>query len=101
MCSCFWQRRQGHGVDTLIRGIEGAETRQGAVALPAWDTLRVMGRILIVEDEADLNDLIARQPRQEGHDVLQAYDGLKDVVSLLAELAGDQVVEIGFVFDDE
>ena len=63
-------------MDTLIRGIEGAETRQGAVALPAWDTLRVMGRILIVEDEADLNDLIARQLRQEGHDVLQAYDGL-------------------------
>jgi DNA-binding response OmpR family regulator len=50
--------------------------RQDASALPAWDTLRVMGRILVVEDEADLNDLIARQLRQEGHEVLQAYDGL-------------------------
>jgi DNA-binding response OmpR family regulator len=35
-----------------------------------------MGRILIVEDEKDLNDLIARQLGQEGHDVFQAYDGL-------------------------
>jgi DNA-binding response OmpR family regulator len=35
-----------------------------------------MGRILIVEDETDLNDLIARQLRQEGHEVHQAYDGL-------------------------
>src|SRR5262249_1506228 len=32
--------------------------------------------ILVVEDEADLNDLIARQLRQEGHEVLQAYDGV-------------------------
>jgi DNA-binding response OmpR family regulator len=35
-----------------------------------------MGRILVVEDEVDLNDLIARQLRQEGHEVHQAYDGL-------------------------
>lgn len=34
-----------------------------------------MGRILVVEDESDLNDLIARQLRQEGHEVYQAFDG--------------------------
>jgi DNA-binding response OmpR family regulator len=41
-----------------------------------WDTLPLMGRILVVEDEKDLNDLIARQLSQEGHEVFQAYDGL-------------------------
>ena len=35
-----------------------------------------MGRILVVEDEVDLNLLITRQLRLEGHDVVQAYDGL-------------------------
>src|SRR5688500_16974145 len=44
--------------------------------LPAWDMLQVMGRILVVEDESDLNDLIARQLRQEGHEVYQAFDGM-------------------------
>ena len=34
-----------------------------------------MGRILVVEDETDLNDLITRQLRQEGHEVYQAFDG--------------------------
>ena len=34
-----------------------------------------MASILIVEDERDLNDLVARQLRQEGHDVRQAGDG--------------------------
>jgi DNA-binding response OmpR family regulator len=56
--------------------------RQGASALPAWDTLRIMGRILVVEDEADLNDLIARQLQQEGHEVVQAYDGLAGLQSV-------------------
>jgi DNA-binding response OmpR family regulator len=56
--------------------VDGSRVRQGASALPAWDTLQVMGRILVVEDEVDLNDLIARQLRQEGHEVHQAYDGL-------------------------
>jgi DNA-binding response OmpR family regulator len=35
-----------------------------------------MGRILVVEDEHDLNELIARQLRQDGHEVFQAFDGL-------------------------
>jgi DNA-binding response OmpR family regulator len=35
-----------------------------------------MGRILVVEDEHDLNELIARQLRQDGHEVVQAFDGL-------------------------
>lgn len=34
-----------------------------------------MARILVVEDEHDLNDLLAKQLRQEGHDVDQAFDG--------------------------
>jgi DNA-binding response OmpR family regulator len=34
-----------------------------------------MSRILVVEDEIDLNDLITRQLRQEGHEVYQAFDG--------------------------
>lgn len=34
-----------------------------------------MTKILVVEDERDLNDLISRQLRQEGHDVVQAFDG--------------------------
>ncbi len=34
-----------------------------------------MGRILVVEDDTDLNELIARQLRQDGHEVIQAHDG--------------------------
>ena len=34
-----------------------------------------MSRILIVEDEVDLSNLIAAHLRQEGHQVLQAFDG--------------------------
>jgi DNA-binding response OmpR family regulator len=34
-----------------------------------------VSRILIVEDEVDLNELIARQLRQDGHEVVQAFDG--------------------------
>jgi DNA-binding response OmpR family regulator len=34
-----------------------------------------MSRILVVEDETNLNDLITRQLRQEGHEVYQAFDG--------------------------
>jgi DNA-binding response OmpR family regulator len=63
-------------LNTLMVEIDGKGARRGASALPAWDTLQVMGRILVVEDETDLNDLIARQLRQDGHEVHQAYDGL-------------------------
>ena len=34
-----------------------------------------MARILLAEDEADLNDLIAAELRNEGHEVTQAFDG--------------------------
>jgi DNA-binding response OmpR family regulator len=34
-----------------------------------------MARILVVEDEPDLNDLITQLLRQEGHEVFQALDG--------------------------
>src|SRR5215213_9792991 len=55
--------------------IEGDTAWQGASARPACDTSEIMGCILIVEDEIDLNDLIARQLRQEGHEVHQVHDG--------------------------
>jgi len=41
-----------------------------------------MARILVVEDERDLNDLIARQLRQDGHEVIQAYDGPDGLVAV-------------------
>jgi DNA-binding response OmpR family regulator len=63
-------------VESVFAGVDDARARSGASTWPAWDTLHVMGRVLVVEDETDLNDLIARQLRQEGHEVLQAYDGL-------------------------
>jgi DNA-binding response OmpR family regulator len=34
-----------------------------------------MARILVVEDERDLNELVARHLRQEGHETVQAFDG--------------------------
>ena len=34
-----------------------------------------MARILVVEDERDLNDLVSRHLRQEGHETIQAFDG--------------------------
>jgi DNA-binding response OmpR family regulator len=43
-----------------------------------------MSRILVVEDERDLNDLIARQLQQEGHEVVQAYDGPDGLVAVAA-----------------
>lgn len=50
-----------------------------------------MGRILVVEDEVDLNLLVTRQLRLEGHDVVQAYDGLS-AVSLIDAAPYDLVV---------
>jgi two-component system phosphate regulon response regulator PhoB len=41
-----------------------------------------MARILIVEDEAALNDLIARLLRQEGHEVIQAVDGKQGLAAV-------------------
>ena len=50
-----------------------------------------MGRILVVEDETDLNDLITRQLRQEGHEVYQAFDG-EAGVNVAGSVAPDLVV---------
>jgi DNA-binding response OmpR family regulator len=41
-----------------------------------------MARILVVEDEKDLNDLVARHLRQEGHEVVQAFDGPDGLVAV-------------------
>jgi DNA-binding response OmpR family regulator len=50
-----------------------------------------MARILVVEDERDLNELVARHLRQEGHDVAQAYDG-PDALVEVASAPPDLVV---------
>ena len=44
-----------------------------------------VARVLVVEDERDLNDLIAKQLRQEGHDVVQAYDGPDGLLAVSVE----------------
>lgn len=43
-----------------------------------------MARILVVEDEQTLNDLIARLLRQEGHSVRQAFDGEAALIEIRA-----------------
>jgi DNA-binding response OmpR family regulator len=43
-----------------------------------------MARVLVVEDERDLNDLVARHLRQEGHEVIQAYDGPDALLAVAA-----------------
>lgn len=63
-------------MSTLTHDPKPETPESDALVLPAWDMLQVMGRIVIVEDEADLNDLIARQLRHEGHEVFQTFDGL-------------------------
>ena len=45
-----------------------------------------MARILVVEDEQSLNDLIARLLRQEGHSVRQAFDGEAALIEIRASL---------------
>lgn len=44
-----------------------------------------MTKVLVVEDERDLNDLITRQLHQEGHDVVQAFDGQVALSTALGE----------------
>jgi len=43
-----------------------------------------MARILVVEDEQSLNDLVARLLRHEGHAVLQAFDGEAALIEIRA-----------------
>jgi DNA-binding response OmpR family regulator len=50
-----------------------------------------MACILVVEDEIDLNDLIARQLRQEGHEVYQSFDGEKGA-EIAAAIKPDLVI---------
>jgi DNA-binding response OmpR family regulator len=44
-------------------------------------------RLLVVEDDADLHELIARTARREGFDVLSAYNG-EDALTLLRDSEG-------------
>ena len=44
-----------------------------------------MTKVLVVEDERDLNQLIARQLRSEGHDVVQTFDGQTALSTALGE----------------
>jgi len=50
-----------------------------------------MARVLIVEDETDLNNLIRDQLRTEGHTVEQAFDG-RSAVAAVERAAPDLVV---------
>lgn len=50
-----------------------------------------MARILVVEDEPTLNDLIARLLRQEGHDVMQAHDG-QQALDLVEQRRPDLII---------
>jgi DNA-binding response OmpR family regulator len=50
-----------------------------------------MGRILVVEDEVDLNLLITRQLRLEGHEVTQTYDG-QAAIALIDAMPFDLIV---------
>ena len=50
-----------------------------------------MGRVLVVEDEVDLNLLITRQLRLEGHEVTQAYDG-QAAIALIETMPFDLIV---------
>jgi DNA-binding response OmpR family regulator len=45
-----------------------------------------MARILVVEDEQSLNDLIARLLRHEGHSVRQAFDGEAALIEVRASV---------------
>ncbi len=59
-------------------------------AIPAAEAVAdrhtvAMSHILVVEDERDLNDLLARQLRQEGHEVSQAYDGPDGLLAVAAD----------------
>ena len=56
-------------------GAPGRDRGVAVAVVPGVGERLKMGRILVVEDERDLNDLIARQLRQEGHEVYQAFDG--------------------------
>ena len=50
-----------------------------------------MARILVVEDEVDLNNLIRDQLRAEGHEVQQAYDG-RTALACVASQPPDLVI---------
>jgi len=55
------------------------------------DTEGAMPLILLAEDEADLNALVARQLGQEGYEVVQAFDG-PGALSAIDEQMPDLVI---------
>src|SRR5215204_6159417 len=65
-------------MNTFFHDRQSAPRPIPGVAVPkvVREMAGAMGRILVVEDEVDLNDLITRQLRQDGHEVYQAYDGI-------------------------
>lgn len=63
----------------------GTLSRTSRAAMPAVGHTTAMARILVVEDERDLNELVARHLRQEGHNVIQAHDGLDALVAVATE----------------
>ena len=67
-----------HGGRAWVDAAPGGGARF-TVTLPAVSAVVLMGRILVVEDNADLADGLAYNLRLEGHEAVIASDGLKGV----------------------
>lgn len=63
---------------------DGSRVDTEAAPEPNLGHTTAMARILVVEDERDLNELIARHLRQEGHETVQAFDGPDAVLQVAA-----------------
>ena len=55
------------------------------------DADNLIGRVLVVEDDDDIADVLRRSLRQEGHEVRTAGDG-EEALSMAAEFVPDLVV---------
>ena len=55
------------------------------------DAEQLTGRVLVVEDDEEIADVLRRSLRQEGHEVRTAVDG-EDALTAAAEFAPDMVV---------
>jgi DNA-binding response OmpR family regulator len=58
---------------------------------PMTDADSLIGRVLVVEDDDDIADVLRRSLRQEGHEVRTAGDG-EEALSMAAEFVPDLVI---------
>ena len=58
---------------------------------PMTDADNLIGRVLVVEDDEDIADVLRRSLRQEGHEVRTAGDG-EEALTMAAEFVPDLVV---------